>query len=213
MKILLNNQCLFTFILLMLLKFSAQIPVDTTIQFLKVSRNGTVELCHNEQVKNAKFNLTLEKGNNREVVCQVYTSGNKKQIDNWENKAQCHFNETNHWNESKSIFFITLTNLNVKHTDTYTCNIKTFAPPPFKTHVTKTFVYVHDAYCDMSDLLIWILCGVASFFFLCCIIMIYITIHRRHCKERETKTTELSKESNSEYMHMAAVPLVRPSVS
>lgn len=30
------------------------------------------------------------------------------------------------------------------------------------------------------------------------------------CKECKARTTELSKEYNSEYMHMAAVPLVRP---
>ncbi|XP_073489461.1 inducible T-cell costimulator [Aquarana catesbeiana] len=209
MKIFRKNQCLLAFIL----QVFVQTPVNTTSQVLVVSREGTVDLCKNELIENSRFNLTLEKGNEREVVCQVYTSNEvkKKNPDSWKD-VQCHYKEFN------GTLFFTLTNLDVKYTDNYTCRMQIFFPPPFKTDLTETYVYVHDyssynlkaSDCDLSNFPIWILSGIASLFFLCCIIMVYITIQRKDCKECKARTTELSKENNSEYMHMAAVPLVRP---
>ncbi|XP_075036290.1 inducible T-cell costimulator-like [Mixophyes fleayi] len=200
--------CLVGFLLLISVQVAAQTTENSNPHVVIASRDGEVDLCKYAPQTYSRFNLTLEKGNDGDVVCLVYTSGPETKFHNWEDKARCRFNESN------GTISLTLIELDVKHTDSYTCRLQTFVPPPFnKSIVNKAYVYVNDfepPSCEvMSALVKWILIGVAVFLSTCFIVILYRYIQRKQCRECEARNLELTKEYNSEYMHMAAVPLAR----
>ncbi|XP_063788232.1 T-cell-specific surface glycoprotein CD28-like [Pseudophryne corroboree] len=196
------------FLLMFSLPLTAQNPETSKERVVVASRDGEVDLCQYAPPSNSRFNLTLEKGTDGDVVCVVYTSGSQIKFYTWEDKARCRYEELN------GTFSITLTQLDTRHTDTYICHIQTFTTPPFrKSMVNKVYVYVHDfkaPTCDVkSDLVTQILLGVGVFLSLCAIVVLYRCIQRKRCRECEARKLELNMEQNSEYMHMAAVPLAR----
>ncbi|XP_068103031.1 cytotoxic T-lymphocyte protein 4-like isoform X2 [Hyperolius riggenbachi] len=102
-------------------------------------------------------------------------------------------------------------------TGSYTCHLEKLYPPPFEEPEIKTCIFVFDCPdcpdCDLTSFfLTWIMTGIAAFLFVCCIVLLCIKITKKHCKACETRTTEMTKECNGEYMHMASIPFVRSPV-
>uniref|UniRef100_A0A8D0HM44 Inducible T-cell costimulator n=1 Tax=Sphenodon punctatus TaxID=8508 RepID=A0A8D0HM44_SPHPU len=101
-----------------------------------------------------------------------------------------------------------LSDLESKHTDTYTCNLRIFSPAPYKDYnVNETYLYVHETTCG-PEYISWMLIGLAAVSFFSCICFICCTV--ASCLRNKTdKCVSNSTEYNSEYMPMAAVNMVR----
>ncbi|XP_044160608.1 T-cell-specific surface glycoprotein CD28-like [Bufo gargarizans] len=209
------NACLGGLFLLTTLQVSGQRTEsgNSFPHLVVASHMGEAELCRYSLSGTSgtfrdKFNLTLEKDGN--VVCLVYNSGTKLKLHNWTNGTQCHISPFN------GSFSVSLTNLAKMHTGNYICHIQTLVPPPV-THstVNRTLLYVHDVgvqppVCHiLSFVEIWVLTGVSIFLLACFMVVLIISAKRKNCRECDARNMELTKDHNSEYMHMASVPHAR----
>uniref|UniRef100_A0A8D0HMJ2 Inducible T-cell costimulator n=1 Tax=Sphenodon punctatus TaxID=8508 RepID=A0A8D0HMJ2_SPHPU len=69
-----------------------------------------------------------------------------------------------------------LSDLESKHTDTYTCNLRIFSPAPYKDYnVNETYLYVHETTCG-PEYISWMLIGLAAVSFFSCICFICCTV-------------------------------------
>ncbi|KAE8580213.1 hypothetical protein XENTR_v10024358 [Xenopus tropicalis] len=152
------------------------------------------------------------RGNKKQEVCMVYTDGKNTSFYSWNDNPKCNWTKSN----DSSISF-TLSNFDIKHTDNYTCEIRIFYPPPFRSIIiNETYVYIHDLQqcgSGMQEFIIWILTGLAVFLFLCCIFTFCLWIQNRFRRKCLSQGNTQNNECNSEYMPMASVnPAKRPVI-
>ncbi|XP_075687636.1 inducible T-cell costimulator [Rhinoderma darwinii] len=204
------NACFVGFLLLTSLQVSAQTfgKSNSCPHLVVATRMGEVELCRYSPSETSKFNLTLEKGNKGDVTCLVYTSGTEIKLHSWTNKALCRVQKFN------GTYSVSLINLEENHADIYICRMQIFYPPPLtESIVNTTHLYVHIGHPPACHILsfaeTWVLIGVSVFLFTCFMVVLFISSKRKHCRECDARNSELTKEHNSEYMHMASVPLAR----
>ncbi|OCT63850.1 inducible T-cell costimulator [Xenopus laevis] len=198
------------FSLFILLVLHAQLS-ESYPKVVIASRDGEPYLlCQYVPPMDSTFNLTLTKGNKKQEVCMVYTDRKNTTFYSWNDKPTCNWTTSN----DNSISF-TLSNFDIKHTDNYTCEIRIFFPPPFRSVIiNETYVYIHDLQqCDgMQVFIIWILTGLAGFLFLCCILTFCLWSQNRYRPKTAQNNTQ-NNECNSEYMPMASVnPAKRPII-
>ncbi|XP_069841354.1 cytotoxic T-lymphocyte protein 4-like [Dendropsophus ebraccatus] len=209
------NAYLVGFLLLSLLQLSAQTTSTSSGPHVVIaSRMGKVELCRYSPKKDSVFNLTLEKGNDGTMECLVESLGAELKLHNWIDKAQCRIFKFN------GTFSLSLINLEEKHAGNYSCHLKSFFPPPLTNSVfNRTLLYVNvtdvavqpPACHILSFMETWFLIGASLFLLVCFIVVLFINFQRRHCRECAARNMETT-EYNSEYMHMASVPLARHRV-
>lgn len=206
------NTCLVGFLLLTALQVSAKTDGknNSCPHLVVASRMEEVELCQYSPSQASKFNLTLEKENDKNMACLVYTSGDELKLHSWTDKIQCRVLEFN------NTFSVSLINLEGKHTGNYICRIQKFFPPPLGSFIVNTtHLYVNDfgvqppACHILSFVETWVLIGVCVFLIAFLMLVLFINSKKKHCRECDTRKMELTREHNSEYMHMASVPLAR----
>ncbi|XP_077130829.1 inducible T-cell costimulator [Ranitomeya variabilis] len=209
------NTYLVGFVLLISLQVSAQtIGNREPWPHLVVSfRMGKVELCQFIPPENSTFNLTLERGDKGGVACLAYTLNNELKLQSRTDKGQCHVQQFN------GTFSFSLIDLDKEHADKYSCRMHIFSPPPVSNLiVNRTLLYVHDFHTNspachiLSFVETWVLIGVSTLLFACFIAAVIMSSKRKQCKECHARNMELTKEQNSEYMHMASVPLAKCQV-
>ncbi|XP_071975720.1 uncharacterized protein [Engystomops pustulosus] len=214
------NALLVGFLLLNSLQVSGQTTENNNIcpHIVVASPMAEVELCQYSTSMGSKFNLTLEKLDDRNESCLLYNSGSELKLQNRTNKTQCHFFKMG------GTFFLSLINIEKENAGNYICyNTKIF-PPPFKNSiVNRTLLYVLEnsgkpsAYPIYSFVETWVLIGISVFLFVCFMVLLFISSKKKasfnqHCRECKARNIELTKEQNGEYMHMASVPLARCKV-
>ncbi|KAM4026017.1 inducible T-cell costimulator-like [Anomaloglossus baeobatrachus] len=204
------STCLVGILLFISLQVSAQtIGKDECPHLVVASHMGKVELCRFSPPENSTFNLTLKRDNEEGVTCLVYTLDTGLKVHSRTDKGQCHVEKFD------GTFTLSINDLEKQHADNYICHVDIFSPPPLQNFtVNRTLLYVHDYHmkppaCDiLSFVETWVLIGVSVLLFACFLaVLIMMSSKRKQCRECDARNMELTKEQNSEYMHMASVPL------
>ncbi|KAG8432733.1 hypothetical protein GDO86_017102 [Hymenochirus boettgeri] len=175
-------------------------------------RSGKAQLyCEQTFLNVSMFNLTLIRGDKKLEVCKVYTDGQNTRLYTWNKQATCAWEKSN----NSGITF-TLSNLNVSHTDNYTCEMTVIFPPPLQSYTTsETYIYIHDFQDCQGEprLIIWVLTGFAAFLFVCFLTTLFLWIQQMCHRKFVSQNYCQNNEFNSEYMPMAPVhPGKRPAM-
>ncbi|CAH2305911.1 inducible T-cell costimulator [Pelobates cultripes] len=194
---------------------NAQSPKKNNSKVIIAFRHGHANMpCQHTPPPHSKFNLTLLKGEERHPVCVAYTNGMDTKLYNWVDQAPCYIRKTN-----ESAIALTIFNLSVSHTDSYSCRLQNFSPAPYLDITTnETYVYIHDSLpqeCSagsVTQYFIWIFAGLTTLTFLCLVGILYLFIQRKHCSKCVKTHAQPNIEQNNEYMPMASVNAARGRV-